>query len=142
MAAYQKPQDYVNQLCRGTHNWATHTFKAAFSNTAPNLATMALLADITQIGSGGGYTGGAGGGVALAGVTLSNASGTEKVVITDAVFTATGAVGPFRYIWIYNDTSASDNLVCAFDYGNAITMANGETFTLDFDGTNGLWQLA
>lgn len=141
MATYQKPQDYVNQLVRGVHNWATASFKAAFSNTAPNLATMAVLADISQIATAGGYTGGAGGGIALAGVTLSNTAGTEKVVITDAVFSATGNVNAFRYVWIYNDTAASDNLVCVFDYGSTVNMVNGDTFTIDFDATNGLWQL-
>lgn len=143
MAAYNKFQDYAEQLNKGVHNWASHTFKAVFSNAAP-LATNTVLADITQIGNGGGYTGGAGGGVALDGVTLSEASGTAKVVITDEVFTATGAsVGPFRYIPIYNDspTSPVDPLVCWFDYGSGVTLLDTETFTIDFDATNGLWQL-
>ncbi len=144
MAAYNKFQDYVEQLAKGVHNWSSHTFKAAFSNTAPS-ATNTALSDITQISSGGGYTAGAGGGVTLDGVTLSETSGTAKVVITDEVFTATGAsVGPFRYVVIYNDsaTSPADALVCWYDYGSSITLADGETFTIDFDATNGLWQLS
>lgn len=143
MAAYQKAQDYVEQLNKGVHIWGSHTFKQAFSNAAPNLATMAALADITQIATGGGYTGGAGGGLLLDTVTLTEASGTAKVTIADEVFTASGAVATFRYIWIYNDsaTSPADALVQVYDYGSAITMANGETFTTDFDGTNGLWQM-
>ena len=143
MATYQKAQDYVEQLNKGIHIWGSHTFKAAFSNTTPNLGTMTVLADITQISSGGGYTGGAGGGLTLDTVTLSETSGTAKVTIADEVFTASGSVGPFRYIWIYNDsaTSPADALVAVFDYGSSITMANGETFTLDFDATNGLWQM-
>ena len=143
MAAYNKFQDYVEQVNKAVHNWSTHTFKAAFSNSAP-VATNTVLADITQIATAGGYTGGAGGGVALDGVTLSEASGTAKVTITDEVFTATGAsVGPFRYIAIYNDsaTSPADALVCWFDYGSPITLADTETFTIDFDATNGLWQM-
>jgi hypothetical protein len=141
MATYQKAQDYAEQLNKALHNWGTATFKAAFSNTAPNLATMAVLADITQIATAGGYTGGAGGGLTLDTVTLTETSGTAKVTIADEVFTATGAVNTFRYVWIYNDTAASDNLVAVYDYGSSITMANGETFTIDFDATNGLWQL-
>lgn len=144
MAAYNKFQDYAEQVNKAIHNWSSHTFKAAFSNSAPSAANT-ILADITQISSGGGYTNGAGGGVTLDGVTLTEASGTAKLVITDEVFTATGAsVGPFRYIVIYNDsaTSPADALVCWFDYGSSVTLLDTETFTIDFDGTNGLWQFA
>ena len=35
MATYNKFQDYAEQLNKGVHNWSTHTFKAALSNTAP-----------------------------------------------------------------------------------------------------------
>lgn len=143
MASYNKHQDYAEQLNKAVHNWSTHTFKAVFCNTAP-VATNTVLSDLTQISNGGGYTGGAGGGVALDTVTLSEASGTAKVTIADEVFTATGAsVGPLRYVDIYNDsaTSPADALVCWYDYGSSITLADTETLTIDFDGTNGLWQL-
>jgi len=143
MAAFNKFQDYVEQVNKGVHNWSSHTFKAAFSNSAP-VATNTVLSDITQIATAGGYTAGAGGGVTLDTVTLTEASGTAKVTIADEVFTATGAsVGPFRYVVIYNDTATSptDALVCWFDYGSSITLADTETFTIDFDATNGLWQM-
>lgn len=143
MAAYNKFQDYAEQLNKAVHNWSTHTFKAVFSNSAPSAANT-ILSDITQISNGGGYTGGAGGGLTLDTVTLSEASGTAKVTIADEVFTAAGAsVGPFRYVPLYNDsaTSPADALVCWFDYGSGVTLLDTETFTIDFDGTNGLWQL-
>lgn len=144
MASYNKHQDYAEQLNKGVHIWSSHTFKAVLCNTAPTAANT-ILSDLTQISNGGGYTGGAGGGLALDTVTLTEASGTAKVTIADEVFTATGAsVGPLRYVDIYNDsaTSPADALVCWFDYGSSITLADTETFTLDFDATNGLWQLA
>lgn len=144
MAAYTKFQDYQEQLHKAVHNWSSHTFKAAFTNSAP-VATNTVLADITQISTGGGYTAGAGGGVTLSGVTLTETSGTVKVTISDNTFTASGAaVGPFRYVVIYNDsaTSPADALVCYFDYGTSVTLADGESFTLDFDGSNGLFQSA
>lgn len=103
-----------------------------------------MLADITQISAGGGYTAGAGGGYTLDTVTLSEASGTAKVTIADEVITASGAtVGPLRYVPIYNDTATSpaDALVCWYDYGSSISLLDTETLTLDFDATNGLWQL-
>ena len=143
MATYNKFQDYVEQVNKAVHNWSSHTFKAVFTNSAP-VNTNTVLADITQISNGGGYTGGAGGGLTLDTVTLTEASGTAKTTIADEVFTASGAsVGPFRYVVIYNDsaTSPADALVCWFDYGSSITLADGETFTIDFDATNGLWQM-
>jgi len=143
MATYQKHQDYTEQLNKAVHNWSTHTFKAVFCNTAP-VVTNSVLADLTQISTAGGYTAGAGGGVTLDTVTLSETTGTAKVTIADEVFTASGAsVGPLRYVDIYNDTPTSpvDPLVCFFDYGSSITLADTESLTIDFDPTNGLWQL-
>lgn len=144
MAAFNKFQDFVEQLGKGVHNFATHTLKAALTNSAP-VATNTILGDITQIASGGGYTNGAGGGYALDGVSWSETGGTAKLVITDEVITAAGAsVGPFRYIVIYNDSATSplDALIGWYDYGSSITLNDGETLTIDFDGTNGVLTLA
>lgn len=144
MATFNKFQDYVEQVNKGVHNWSAHTFKQWFSNTAP-AATNTVLADITQIATAGGYTGGAGGGLTLDTVTLSETTGTAKVTIADEVFTATGAsVGPLRFAGFYNDsaTSPADALVGWYDYGASITLLDTETFTTDFDATNGLWQMA
>lgn len=110
------------------------------TNTAPSTSNT-ILSDITQISNGGGYTGGAGGGYTLTSVVLAETGGVAKLTIADLVITATGAsIGPFRYIVIYNDTQTSpaDALVGWYDYGSAITLADGESLTLDFDGTNGV----
>jgi hypothetical protein len=140
MATFNKIQDYVDQLNRGVHNWASHTFKAMLTNSAP-VATNTVAANLTDISAGNGYSAG---GMTLDTVTLSETTGTAKVTIADEVLAASGgSIGPFRYIAIYNDTATSpaDALVCWYDYGSSITLSNGETFTIDFDATNGLWQL-
>lgn len=135
MAAFNKFNSFVDDIAKGVHNLSTGALKVALTNSAP-VATNTILANITQIANGNGYvTGGA-----ATTPTLSNASGVEKLVCTDVVFTATGAVGPFRYAVLYNDspTSPVDPLIGWWDYGSAITLANTETFTVDFDGTNGV----
>jgi hypothetical protein len=140
MAAFNKYHDFTRATLAGVHVFGTHTFKAAFTNTAPN-NTHTELAQITQIGTGGGYTGGAGGGLTLDGVSLTTAAGVAKVSVTDEVFTATGSVGPFRYVVLYNDTATGDPLIGWYDYGSSITLATDESLTIDFDGANGVLQL-
>lgn len=139
MATYNKYQDYAEQLNKGVHDWSTHSFFATLSNTAPDAANDAVLGDAAEIAAGNGFVAG---GMALDTVTLTETGGTAKVTIADEVLTASGAIGPFRYVIIYNGTptSPADPLVCNYDYGSSISLANGETFTIDFDATNGLWQ--
>lgn len=131
MATYVKFEQFVEDLAKGVHQLhaAGHTLKAYLSNTAPNAATNAVKGDLAEITNQNGYT---------APVDIQNdvsrSGATLTLTAVDIVITATGAVGPFQYVVIYNDTptSPADPLVCYFDYGSSITMANGETFTIDF----------
>jgi hypothetical protein len=128
-------QDFKEQLGRGVHNLASNTIKVALTNTAPNAATHTVLADITQIGTGGGYTGGAGGGVTLSGVSYTETGGTGTFIASDTVITASGgSIGPFRYAVFYNDTATSpaDALIGWLDYGSSITLTDTESLTLDY----------
>lgn len=140
MAVFNKFNSFVQELGKGTHNFSTHVLKAALTNTLP-VNTNTVLANITQIATGGGYTTGAGGGLTLDGVSWTNASGTSKLVITDEVFTASASVGPFRYVVLYNDTATNDELIGWYDYGSSITLNTNETLTIDFDATNGVLTL-
>lgn len=133
MATQNKFQDFVEQLEKGVHNFATNTFKVALTNAAPN-ATDTILANITQIANGNGYTTG---GTATT-VSIAEASGTSTVQGTAVVFTASGSMGPFRYAVLYNDTATSpaDALISWADYGSSITLAATETFTVTFGGAS------
>jgi len=138
MPAAQKFNDYSEQKNRGVHNWGSHTFKLFLTNTAPTAANS-LLSEITQLTTGGGYTGGAGGGVALSGVTIAETAGTTTVQANQVVVTATGAaVGPFRYYGLYNDTATSplDALVMFWDHGSAVTLNDGDSFTVKFNNAS------
>lgn len=130
MATYNKFYDYSEQLARGVHNFGSHTFKVALTNTAP-VATNTILADITQISGTNGYTTG---GTATT-ITLSETAGTTTVNGTQVVFTAAGgSMGPFRYYVLYNDTATSpaDALIAWWDHGSSVTLADTETFTAKF----------
>lgn len=133
-SAFTLYQDLREQLGKGVHNFSSHTLKIAFTNSAPNVATHAVLADIGQIATGGGYTGGAGGGLTLDSVTYIESAGVGALAAIDETFTASGgSVGPFRYVVLYNDTptSPADPLIGYWDYGSSITLGDGEPFTLD-----------
>lgn len=136
MATYVKFQPFAEHVYEKVHNLGSDTLTVALTNTAPNV-TDATLSQITQIS----YTNCSS--RVLTASASSQTSGTYKLVIDDLVLTASGgSVGPFRYVVVYNDTAASDQLISYFDHGSSITLAAGETYTLNFDGTNGLLQHA
>lgn len=129
MATFVKFPSLARAVLNGVHKFASDTFKVVLTNVAP-AGTAAALADITQI-TGGAYPAG---GYVLDGVTLADAAGVAKVAIADEVITAAGgAIGPLRFAVVYNDTAAGKPLVGYVDYGSSITLADGETLTLDFD---------
>ena len=130
MATFNKFQQFVEDLGLGVHNLNTGLLKVYLSNTTPDAAADAVKADLAEISAGNGYTAG---GEDTQNV-FSESGGTGTVVGTDIVWTASGAVGPFRYAVLYNDTPSSpaDPLIGWWDYGSSISLANGETFTVDF----------
>lgn len=140
MATYNKFRQTVEDLAHKVHNFGADTLKVALTNSAP-VNTNTVLADITQIAGSGGYT--TGGTVATLTSSLQT-TGTYKLILADVVFTASGAFGPFRYSVLYNDTptSPADPLIAWWDYGSEITMASGDTFTVDFDGSGGVLTIA
>ena len=146
MATFNKLNGFVEHLSEGVHNLGSNQIVVALSNTAPGSETTpptgstaaCILANVTQVS----YTN-----CSSRNVTTSaseQTSGTYKLTLTDLVLTASGSVGPFRYVYLYNDTASSpaDPLIGYYDYGSSITLANGETFTIDFDGSNGVLTLA
>lgn len=141
MAAYQKFNQFVQDLTQKVHNLNGDTLKVMLTNTAP-VAGNAVKADITEIAAGNGYTAG---GAQAAQVSDTQTSGTLKLKLNNAVFTAAGGtIGPFRYAVLYNDTPTSPvkPLIGFWDYGSSITLNDTETFTVSFDAVNGVLQLA
>lgn len=139
MATFNKFNSFVEALAEKTHNLGSDTLKVMLTNSAP-VATNTQLTDLTEITAGNGYTAG---GTAATISSSSQTSGTYKLVLADITFTASGGtIGPFQYAVLYNDTASNDELIGYWDNGEAVTLADGETFTVDFDGTNGVLQIA
>lgn len=138
MAVYNKFNQFVRDVVGAKHDFTAHTFKVMLTNTAPT-ASNQVKSDLTEIAAGNGYTAG---GTAST-MTVSVSSGIAKVVGSNVVFTATGAVGPFQYAVLYNDTQTTPAkpLVAWWDYGSQITMSATETFTVAFDATNGIFTM-
>jgi len=138
MATYNKFNSFVEALAEKVHNLGSDQLVVALCATAnAPVASNTVLANLTQIS----YTN-----LSSRNLTTSassQTSGAYKLVINDLVLTASGgSVASFQYVVIYNDTATNKELICWFDYGSAVTLASGETLTLDFDATNGLLQIA
>lgn len=137
MAAYNKFSSFVEAVNEKVHNLGSDTIKVMLTNVAP-VASNTVKANLTEIAAGNGYTAG---GTAATISSSSQTSGTYKLILADVVFTATGAVGPFRYAVVYNDTATNDELIAWWDYGSSITLANTDTFTVDLDPVAGMFSM-
>jgi hypothetical protein len=128
VATFNKFNSFVEALAEGTHNLGSDTLTIALTNTAP-VAGNTVLANITEIA----YTNVSS--RVLTSVTSAQTGGTYTLDAADLVLTASGTVPTFRYVVLYNDTAASDELIGYYDYGSAVDLLNGETFTITFDAS-------
>ena len=138
MATYNKFEPFVEKLAEKSHDLGSDTLTVALCNAAnAPIAADGVLADLTTVA----YTN-----LSSRVITTSTSAqtgGTYKLVLTDLVLTGSGGpVAAFRYVVIYNDTATNDELICWHDYGSDLTLADGETLTLDFSAANGVLQIA
>lgn len=135
MATFVKFYTFVEALAEGGHNLGSDTLKFALTNTAPTQATDTVFDPVTKHpkpATDNGYTSGSWPKVVTVDSSAQSGGVYTLACTTDVVLTATaGGCGPFRYVILYNDTSATDLLISYWDYGSSITLAAGETFTID-----------
>ena len=151
MATYVKFNQFAQDVCQGLHVLKTvsgNTIKIGLTNTSPNAgdtivdnsvppAVCKSTSNATELATGGGYT--TGGTSVGAPTTASQTSGTFTLAANQVVFTSTGTIGPFRYVFMWNDstaTSATRPPIAWWDYGSALTLNNGETLTVKFNNAN------
>lgn len=145
MATAVKAEGFVEHKNHGVHNFSSNQLQLVLSNTAPGsestnplvgVAANAVKANITEIA----YTN-----LSTRNLTLNGSGhtgGVYKLELADLTLSASGGpVGPFRYVYVVNDTptSPADPVIAMYDYGSAITLNDGESFLFDADQVNGLF---
>jgi hypothetical protein len=145
MATFNKVNDFVKNA---VHNMDLESDQivVALSNTAPGSEASnpasdgnGVLANVTQVT----YTN-----LSSRNVTTSSSSqtgGTYKLVLADITLTSSGgSTGPFRYVYIFDDTVTvpADPLIGYYDYGSSLTLNDGDSLTVDFSAANGVLQIA
>jgi hypothetical protein len=141
MASFNKFNSFVEHLAEGKMNLESDSLTIALTDSAPTAADS-VFADLTEISAGNGYTAG---GEAVTVTSSGQSSGTYKLVLDDATVTASGgAIGPFRYFVLVDTTPTSPDkpLIGWWDYGASLTLADGESVTVDFSAANGALQIA
>jgi len=145
MATFNKVNDFV---INAVHNMDLESDQVvvALSNTAPSSESSdpssdgnGILGNVTEIA----YTNLSSRNVTTTSSTQS--SGTYKLVLSDITLTSSGgSTGPFRYVYIYNDTVATpaDPLIGYYDFGSSLTLNDGDSLTIDFSAANGVLQIA
>jgi len=141
MATYVKYDTAIQKLCDKLIDafGSTDLWKAIIHTDAPVTATDSVLTDLVQIAGSNGYT--------TDGNTITfnstRTGGTITATGVDVVWTASGgnlgASTTGRYVTVYDSTAAAKDVWCSWDYGATFTVADTETFTLDFGAS--IWTM-
>ena len=149
MASFNKFNCFVEDMAKAKHKLDVaggstqgDELRVALFADAPQ-ATDAVFSDLSgELGAANGYSAG---GTACTVSASSQTGGTYKLVIhPDPVFTASGgdlggSGDVFRYVVLYNYTDSTKPLIGYYDYGSNVTISDGNTFTVDFHQTNGVF---
>jgi hypothetical protein len=138
--AFTKINKFVLNLGNKVFNLSSDQLMVALTNTLPVASTANQYSDITSPLATTNLSGGTP--FNLTTTSYTQLSGTASLILADLVLTATGVVGPFRYIVLYDNAATNKELIGFYDYGTSVTLGNTDTFTLDFDNVNGVLTLA
>lgn len=134
MASFNKFEQFVQDLCEKVHNLSSDQVEVYLSNATPSTSADAVKADLAEISTGNGYTG-----PQDTANTGAETSGTYTLTGTKVVITASGgSIGAFRYVVLQNTTptSPADPLIGWWDYGSALTLNDGESFSIKFNSSD------
>lgn len=145
MATFNHINQFVEDLAQQVHDFTPSTgdqvrIALTAAANAP-VAANSVLADLTEIT----YTNLA---TPDRNVTINALSGQSTgnyvLIFDDLVLTAVGgAAQTFRFVAHYNDTPVTplDPLINWYDHGSDVTLAENETFTIDYNPTLGFFSL-
>lgn len=148
MAAYNKFNQFVQDICSKVQNLGADTLKIVLTLNSPS--SLDTVCDTTggtdvfkstsnaaEIAAGNGYTKD---GAAVTITTASQVAGTYTLAGNQVVFTASGgSIGPLRYAALVNMSAAAAATrppIAWWDYGSSLTLNNGDTLTVQFNGAN------
>jgi hypothetical protein len=128
-ASYTKCTAAIEPLLEGI-NVGSDTWKVALTNASATAKT-AFTPGTDDLATGNGYTQG---GNACSISSATQSAGTYTFTLNNpAVWTASGgSIGPFRYAVLVDATTSVP--VAQWDYGGAVTLNTGDTFTFTFSG--------
>lgn len=137
MATVYKFYSFIEKIHEGAINLGSDTLKVMLTNDAPSLS-WDEKADVTgELSATNGYSA-----KTVTVTTSAQSSGLYTFICDDITFTASGGNlggGPFRYAIFYDDTATGDPLLWYIDFNYGITVATGQSFTIDVDQTAGLY---
>jgi hypothetical protein len=137
MSTFTKYTSGSEALVEGI-NAGSDVWKVALALTV-NVADTTFTPGTTDLATGAGYTQG---GNTCSTTSSSNTAGVYKLVLASpTLWTASGAGFTFRYAILWDSTTSTP--VGYWDYGSNVVMngANGDTFTITLDATNGVFSV-
>jgi hypothetical protein len=139
MPTLTKFYSFVEALHEKQHSLSSDSLKWILTSDAPSLSWTQLSNVTGQLSTANGYTQND----KVMTVTSSAQSlGLYTMICSNVTWTASGGnlgSGSFRYGILYNETSTSDLLIGFLDYSYLVTVASGQTFSLEFDAVAGLY---
>jgi hypothetical protein len=132
MVAFNKFEVSVGNMWTGVHDFTSggNQIEVYLSNATPSASADSIKTDLAEIATGNGYTG-----PQDTANNMTETTGTATITGTDVTITASGgSVGPFQYVVYFDTTPTSplDPLIGWWDNGSAVTLNDGESFTVDF----------
>ena len=131
MATYSKFNIFVQDIAEAVHDFSAAAEMALYlTNVTPLSSHIVKATNPVEIATGSGYAGPFT--LTTPTSTLNGAAWEFKADDADPMVTATGNVAQFQYVVLFNlgTVAKVDPLVGWWDYGSAIDLVNGETFSV------------
>jgi hypothetical protein len=139
-----QPFNKFNPAClsfaEGAMNLSADTLKLMLLSPGAGAPSVnaAVYGDVAaqELGFGNGYVTG---GFQVTRESSGQTDGLYTLVLANLTFTATGPVGPFRWLVLYSTNTGvlGQPLIGWWDYGSPVTLSEAQPFTVDFDQTFG-----